>query len=104
MPEWIDPVIEEPENFTVEINGKPLDLSSSDTWVRIPAGVLWVGKNGIVLKTPCKENSNPFGPLHDAVPSHVHNGPSFWLTNGDNFSDECILVESGLVEEPLAMV
>jgi hypothetical protein len=30
MPEWIDLVLEEPENFTVEINGHPLDLSTTE--------------------------------------------------------------------------
>jgi hypothetical protein len=65
MPEWIDLVVEEPENFTVEINGHPLDLSSTEVWidiafhrVRIPDGFLRSGKNEIILKTRYKENSN----------------------------------------------
>lgn len=66
MPDWIDLVIEEPENFTVEINGKPFDLSrKSGDWidiafcrVRIPAQLLKPGKNEILLKTRYKENSN----------------------------------------------
>jgi len=212
MPEWIDLVIEEPENFSVEINGHPLDLSSSDTWIdiafhriRLPVDVLQGGKNEIVLKTLYKENSNieqvyllgefgvqldgirrtlipraekvgvgdlckqgfpfysgaityslplpegakrlklpligaacakvngqvlgwdpfeanvsdcgrtvdlelvltrrnTFGPLHDAVNTRQHNGPDHWLTEGDDFSEDCILIESGLVENPLAMI
>lgn len=65
MPEWMDLVIEEPENFVVEINSNPLDLSVSDSWIdiafhriRIPAGFLTIGKNKIALKTLYKENSN----------------------------------------------
>ncbi|RKX44658.1 MAG: hypothetical protein DRP64_06085 [Verrucomicrobia bacterium] len=212
MPEWMDLVIEEPENFSVEINGQPLDLSASEPWIdiafhriRIPADLLHEAKNEIVLETLYKENSNieavyllgefgvqldgirrtlvpragkvqigdlcrqgfpfysgaityqvplpadtkrlrlpcigaacakvngqvlgwdpfeaevsdcgttvdvelvltrrnTFGPLHDAVPNRAHNGPDHWLTVGDDFSDQCILIESGLVEAPLAMV
>jgi hypothetical protein len=65
MPEWIELVLEEPENFTVAINGRPLDLSVSKPWIdiafhriRIPADVPMLGKNEIVLKTLYKENSN----------------------------------------------
>ncbi|MCK5675913.1 MAG: hypothetical protein KAH99_02745 [Verrucomicrobia bacterium] len=212
IPDWIDLVIEEPENFTIEINGQPLALSSSDTWIdiafhriRIPSDILKDGGNEIVLKTLYKENSNieavyllgefgvqldgirrilvpmagrvevgdlcrqgfpfysgaitysvpipentkrlklpglvaacakvngqvlgwdpfeadvsdcgttvdvelvltrrnTFGPLHDAVQGRLHNDPDHWLTEGDEFSEECILTESGLVENPVAMV
>ncbi|MFA6174014.1 MAG: hypothetical protein WC701_10080, partial [Kiritimatiellales bacterium] len=66
MPERLDLVIEEPENFTVQLNGHLLDISQkSGDWidiafrrVRIPARFLTVGKNEIVLKTLYKENSN----------------------------------------------
>jgi hypothetical protein len=65
IPEWIDLVLEEPENFTVEINGKLLDLRVSNSWidiafyrVRIPADFVNLGKNVITLKTRYKENSN----------------------------------------------
>jgi hypothetical protein len=65
MPEWIDLVIEEPENFTVEVNGRALDLKGSKHWidiafhrVRVPGDCLMVGKNLIILKTRYKENSN----------------------------------------------
>jgi hypothetical protein len=76
MPEWIDLVLEEPEAFSVEINGQPLNTSGSEMpvtpkltgeggWidiafhrVRIPAGFPKLGKNEIVLKTVYKENSN----------------------------------------------
>ncbi|MGE4490689.1 MAG: glycosyl hydrolase, partial [Kiritimatiellales bacterium] len=65
LPEWIDLVIEEPENFTVEINGHPLNLSQSERWIdiafhriRIPAEFPNLGKNEIVLKTRYRENSN----------------------------------------------
>jgi len=64
-PEWVDLVIEEPENVTVEMNGQPLDLSDTKRWIdiafhriRIPAGVLQVGGNTIILKTRYTENSN----------------------------------------------
>ncbi|VGO11481.1 hypothetical protein PDESU_00025 [Pontiella desulfatans] len=65
MPEWIDLVMEEPENFRVEINGEPLDLSASGRWVdmafhrvRLPTDLPRSGKNQIVLKTRYTENSN----------------------------------------------
>ena len=65
MPEWIELVIEEPENFTVAINGYSLDMGVSKPWidiafhrVRVPGDFLMVGKNVIILKTRYKENSN----------------------------------------------
>jgi hypothetical protein len=65
LPEWIDLVIEEPENFTVEINGQALDFSGSGMWidvafhrVRIPSAFLQNGENAVFLKTLYKENSN----------------------------------------------
>ncbi|MDQ8195970.1 glycosyl hydrolase [Coraliomargarita sp. SDUM461004] len=65
LPEWIDLVIEEPENFTVELNGKPIGLSDSKRWIdiafhriRIPEGRLQLGSNEIILKTRYTENSN----------------------------------------------
>jgi hypothetical protein len=65
MPEWIDLVIEEPENFTVEINGRPLDLNVFEKWIdiafhriRIPSSCLQNGANAVLLKTLYKENSN----------------------------------------------
>ncbi|QHI70076.1 glycosyl hydrolase family 2 protein [Tichowtungia aerotolerans] len=65
MPQWIDLVIEEPENFTVTLNGNLLDLSQTERWidiafhrVRIPDGFANIGNNEIVLKTPYRENSN----------------------------------------------
>jgi len=65
LPEWIDLVIEEPKNFTVEVNGELIDLSKSVRWidialrrVRIPHNLLGEGENEIVLKTHYTENSN----------------------------------------------
>jgi hypothetical protein len=65
MPEWIDLVIEEPENFSVEVNGNRLDLSDSEIWidiafhrVRIPSSFLQNGGNSILLKTRYTEKSN----------------------------------------------
>lgn len=65
MPEWVDLVIEDPENFTVEINGQSLGLSDFERWIdiafhryRLPAELLRVGENEIVLKTRYKEDSN----------------------------------------------
>ena len=65
MPEWMDLVIEEPENFAVEVNGKPLGFSGSEMWidiafhrVRIPTEMLRTGQNQITLKTSYTENSN----------------------------------------------
>jgi hypothetical protein len=65
MPEWIDLVVEEPGNFTVEINGHPLNGSDSESWIdiafhriRIPAKFPVIGKNEITLKTLYRENSN----------------------------------------------
>ena len=212
LPEWIDLVVEEPENFSVEINGQPLDGSDSSRWidiafhrVRIPDGVFRKGKNEVLLKTRYTENSNleaiyllgefgvqldgvrrtlvamagtaeagdlckqgfpfysgaitysvplpagakrlklprlgaacaringkilgwdpfeadvsgcgetvdvevvltrrnTFGPLHDVLDPRPGIGPVNFVTEGDEFSAECILIESGLVEEPLAMV
>jgi hypothetical protein len=209
MPEWIDLVIEEPQNFTVEINGRPLDLSASKPWIdiafhriRIPQEFPISGKNEIVLKTRYKEDSNleavyllgdfgvqldgavrklvpmigklqigdicpqgfpfysgaityhmpvpaeaqhlrlpdaggacakvngqvlgwdpfeanvsgcgdsvdieiiltrrnTFGPLHDAVPDRIHNGPDHWLTEGPEFSPAPILIPSGLLRLPV---
>jgi hypothetical protein len=64
-PEWIELVLEEPENFTVEVNGRALDLKGSKPWidiafqrVRIPANFLQNGVNTVLLKTCYKENSN----------------------------------------------
>ena len=201
MPETLDLVIEEPENFAVEINGQSLDLSKTERWidiafhrVHIPTAFPNLGKNEIVLKTRYKENSNleaiyllgnfgvrlkgnqrvlvpmvgklelgdivpqgfpfysgvvsyivpladgvgrlqldiagacakvngkvlgwdpfvaevsgdsaevevvltrknTFGPLHDTV-EREHNGPDHWLTQGDEFSVEPILIPVGLL-------
>jgi len=212
LPEWIDLVLEEPGNFSVEINGQPLDLSSSEPWldiafrrIRIPEKIPRVGKNEIVLKTRYAENSNieaiyllgefgvlldgtrrslvplagkiesgdlcqqgfpfysgavtyslpipantkrlrlpglvaacakvngqvlgwdpfeadvsgcagkvdvevvltrrnTFGPLHDVLDPRPGIGPVNFVTEGDEFSAECILIESGLVEDPVAVV
>ncbi|MCK5676719.1 MAG: hypothetical protein KAH99_06860 [Verrucomicrobia bacterium] len=208
MPEWIDLVIEEPENFTVDINGQSLDLSNSGFWIdiafhriRIPAQQLRRGKNEIILQTCYTENSNleaiyllgefgveldgirrtlvpmvgkvgvgdlccqgfpfysaaitykvpipedasrlslpgigaacakvngqvlgwdpfeadvsacgemvdveiiltrrnTFGSLHDAVPDRQWIGPVNFVTEGAEFSEECILIESGLLAPP----
>ncbi|MGE4490565.1 MAG: glycosyl hydrolase [Kiritimatiellales bacterium] len=63
--EWMDLVIEEPENFTVEFNGRSLDFDDSKPWIdiafhriRIPAKFPIIGKNEITLKTRYRENSN----------------------------------------------
>ena len=40
---------------------------------------------------------NTFGPLHDAVEGRIHNGPDHWLTEGVDFSEECVLIPSGLL-------
>lgn len=66
MPAWTDLVLEEPDRFAVEINGRPLDLSvKAGEWVdiafhrvRIPAGILVQGRNEVTLKTMYRENSN----------------------------------------------
>ena len=65
MPGWVDLVIEEPENFSVEVNGHPLDLACSERWIdiafhriRISSGFLQAGGNQITLKTRYTENSN----------------------------------------------
>lgn len=208
MPAWVDFVIEEPERFTVEINGTPLDLSDSKRWIDIafhrcslPAASLRPGKNEIVLKTCYQENSNleavyllgefgvrlagadrklvvlpdqlevgdlcrqglpfysavvtyhlplpenalrlrlpefggacarvngqvlgwdpyeadvsgsegsvevdlfltrrnTFGPLHDTVKDRDHTGPYHWMTEGDEWSDDCVFVPAGLLSPP----
>ena len=213
MPGWIDLVIEELEGLGVEINGHPMDGSSSESWIdiffhriRIPADVLRIEKNEIMLKThytgssyfdavyllgefgvqlygirrvlvpmvgqvgagdlceqgfpfysgavtyslPVPANTrqirlprfgavcaringqalgweepfevdvsgcgervevelvltrrNTFGPLHDAAQNRFYNGPDRWFTEGDEFSTECILLESGLIEGAVALV
>jgi hypothetical protein len=210
MPGWIDLVVEEPENFKIEFNGKPVDGSGSRPWIdiafhriRIPADVPVLGKNEIVLKTRYKEGSNleaiyllgdfgvrldgsvrkivpvvgrveigdlcaqgfpfysgaityhlplpegtgrlrlpsfggacakiggqvlgwdpfeagvsgdsvdveiiltrrnTFGPLHDLVEGRKHNGPDHWLTEGADFSPEPVLLPTGLLAPPLALV
>ncbi|MDF7824515.1 glycosyl hydrolase [Pontiellaceae bacterium B12227] len=207
VPDQIDLVIEEPENFTVEFNGRPLDLNVSEPWIdiafhriRLPQDLPIIGKNEITLKTRYKENSNleavyllgdfgvqldgtvrkiipkvgkirigdlctqgfpfysgaityriplpagaktirlpdfggayakvggkvlgwdpyeaevsgesvdveivltrrnTFGPLHDAVPDRIHNGPDHWLTEGPEFSRNPVLIPSGLLAPPL---
>jgi len=209
MPQWLDLVIEESENFSVEINGHPVDLSGSQSWIdiafhriRIPNLHLTAGYNEILLKTRYTENSNieaiyllgefgvqiqgiqrtlvpmvgkvevgdlctqgfpfysgaityhlpipgnaarmklpkiggacakvngqvlgwdpfeadisecgetvdvevvmtrrnTFGPLHDCVEGRMHNGPDHWLTEGDDFSVDCVLSPSGLLASPL---
>ncbi len=65
MPEWIDLVLEEPENFSVEINGHPLDLTGTEGWIdiafhriRIPSSFLQNGVNAVLLKTRYTEKSN----------------------------------------------
>jgi len=76
MPSWIDLVIEEPENFDVEVNASPLSFEQSERpvtpehlseggWidiafhrVRIPRKMLRNGMNEVILKTVYKENSN----------------------------------------------
>jgi hypothetical protein len=211
MPEGIDLVIEEPENFTVEMNGQKLDVSGAQQWIdiafhriRIPLELLVYGKNSIVLKTVYKESSNleaiyllgdfgvqldgtvrrivpkvgkieigdlclqgfpfysgavtyhlplptgasrlrlpsiggacakvngqmlgwdpfeadvdacdgavdvevilsrrnTFGPLHDAVKVRRHNGPDHWMTEGSEYTSECVFVPSGLLAGALVM-
>ncbi|MDF7822579.1 glycosyl hydrolase [Pontiellaceae bacterium B12227] len=206
MPEWIDLILEEPENLQVEINGQSLGLNSSERWIdiafhraRIPADILREGANAIVLKTRYTENSNieavyllgefgveqqgmrrsivpmigkveigdlcaqgfpfysgaiiyhvpipgnagrlklsaiggacarvdgqvlgwdpfeadisdcsqtvdvevvltrrnTFGPLHDCAQGRMHNGPDHWLTEGDEFSIDSVLVPSGILQ------
>lgn len=75
MPEWVDLVIEEPENFEVTVNATVLTLKNGQQpsssmqceggWVdiafhrvRIPRELLKVGANEIILKTTYGENSN----------------------------------------------
>jgi hypothetical protein len=206
LPEALDLVLEEPENFTVEMNGKPLDLSNNERWIdiafhriRIPADLPRIGKNEVVLKTRYTENSNieaiyllgefgveieglkrclvprvgnvevgdlcqqgfpfysgaityhvpvpgaatrlrlssigaacakvndqvlgwdpfeaditecsetvdvelvltrrnTFGPLHDCAEGRMHNGPDHWLTEGDEFSIDCVVIPSGILQ------
>ena len=206
MPRWIDLVFEEPENFAVDINGRPIDVASSGPWidialrrVRIPSDILVSGTNTIVLKTRYTEKSNieaiyllgefgvrlnglkrslvpmvekmevgdicaqgfpfysgaityhvpvsgnarkirlpeiggacakvngqvlgwdpfeteltgkedvvdvevvltrrnTFGPLHDSIPDRYWVGPQHFITEGDEWSDECIFVPAGLLK------
>jgi hypothetical protein len=206
MPESLELVIEEPENFSVEINGNSLDLSVSNPWidiafhrVRIPKNFPKLGQNEIVLKTVYKETSNleaiyllgdfgvqlrgvqrmlvprigqleigdicpqgfpfysgavtyriplpdgaqrlrlpsfggacakvggqvigwdpfeadvsgdvveveiiltrrnTFGPLHDTVKNRSYNGPDHWLTEGQEYSPEPVLLPAGLLTQP----
>ncbi len=65
LPEWLDLVFEEPENFSVEINGQAVDVSAAEAWIdialhriRIPSELPVMGKNEIILKTRYTENSN----------------------------------------------
>ena len=65
IPPWIDLVIEEPENFTVVLNGHEIDTTENEAWIdialrriRISVHTLFVGKNTITLKTAYKDNSN----------------------------------------------
>jgi hypothetical protein len=65
MPGAMDLVLEEPRNFSVEVNGNLLDCSVSEPWVdialnriRIPSAFLQNGANAVLLKTRYKENSN----------------------------------------------
>jgi hypothetical protein len=65
MPEWMDLVLEEPENFAVEVNGNRLDLSGAFRWldsafsrVQIPLSFLQRGGNSVLLKTRYTEKSN----------------------------------------------
>lgn len=65
VPDWIDLVIEEPENFRVEVNGTPLDFSKAERWIdiafhriRIPSRCLQTGVNSVSLTTRYRENSN----------------------------------------------
>jgi hypothetical protein len=210
-PEWIELVLEEPENFSVQINGHPLGLSKTERWIdiafhriRIPSSLLQTGENAVWLKTRYKENSNleaiyllgdfgvqlegtvrsivpkvgklevgdicsqglpfysgaityhvplpegatrlrllsfggacakvngqilgwdpfeadvsscrgevdveiiltrrnTFGPLHDLVKNRPWNGPDHWLTAGDDFSPEPVLIPSGLLQVDLAL-
>lgn len=46
---------------------------------------------------------NTFGPLHDAVPNRPFNGPFHWVTEGDDFSVDCVLEPSGLLQRPVIM-
>ncbi len=61
----MDLVIEEPENFSIEVNGESMGCSNSERWidiafhrVRIPADRFSSGQNEIILKTRYTENSN----------------------------------------------
>ena len=65
MPEYLELVIEEPDEFSIEVNGESLDLSASEPWIdiafariRIPGKLLRDAQNEIVLKTRYRENSN----------------------------------------------
>lgn len=44
---------------------------------------------------------NTFGPLHDIAEGRIHNGPDHWLTEGDEFEPNPVLIPSGLLSFPL---
>ena len=41
---------------------------------------------------------NTFGPLHDAVQPRYWTCPQHFITEGDEWSDECIFVPSGILK------
>ena len=47
---------------------------------------------------------NTFGPLHDGVEGRMHNGPDHWLTEGEDFSEDCVLVPSGILKSIICSV
>lgn len=47
---------------------------------------------------------NTFGPLHDVLDPREWVGPPNFVTEGAEYSDECIFIESGMLEAPLVAV
>ena len=43
---------------------------------------------------------NPFGPLHDAEKERYWNWPGHWITEGDEFEPNPVLIPSGLLAAP----
>ncbi|MDD7985267.1 glycosyl hydrolase [Lentisphaera marina] len=62
------------------------------------------GKEELVDLKIVLTRRNTFGPLHDSVPGRYWIGPQHFTTEGDEWSDECVFVESGLLEVPLVYI
>lgn len=61
------------------------------------------GRGGMLDVEVCLTRRNTFGPLHDTR-TREWLGPQHFVTQGDEYIPDCVLIPSGLTAEPLAWI